>query len=429
MNNATARQSADGHALASAIDVVLRAAAFDTGALEGLYETDRGFTYSVAVQEAAWLTRLSTRDERLPDLFEAQIKAFALTAPVADKSQPVTESWIRQVHEIVTGPQATYHASTATGWQDVALPKGEYKQLPNRVRVNGGHRSFARPEETPAEMDRLAQNLRSAAFLDAHAVVQSAYAHYALTAVHPFADGNGRVARVLGSLYIRRPTGVPLLIWADQRDTYVEALKAADRGDHRDFTMFTFDTAVDGIRMVRNELGPPLTNVIEDLRQLHVSHGGLSYVELDAVGNLVADLVQSVLHDILSTGILPTGISGQVTRGANPREPLADATEYRHLGNNSPGIIYVQFTSSPPAGATFQKAIVVSVARRTEARYAFQLQCNGFEGTEDLRLRDVRPVASAGATFRTRQWLTRLIAEFSMELKGPAEAALHQAGY
>jgi len=100
------------------------------------------------------------------------------------------------------------------------------------------------------------------------------------TAVRPFADGNGRVARVLGSLYIRRPTGVPLSSGPTSAIRTWRPLKAADRGDHRDFTMFTFDTAVDGIRMVRNELGPPLTNVIEDLRQLHVSHGGLSYVEL-----------------------------------------------------------------------------------------------------------------------------------------------------
>src|SRR5713226_9468302 len=36
--------------LPRALEIVRRAAAFDTGAIEGLYETDRGFTITVALQ-------------------------------------------------------------------------------------------------------------------------------------------------------------------------------------------------------------------------------------------------------------------------------------------------------------------------------------------------------------------------------------------
>ena len=40
-----------------AVDIVLRATAFDTGAIEGLYETDYGFTFAVAVQGVALRNR------------------------------------------------------------------------------------------------------------------------------------------------------------------------------------------------------------------------------------------------------------------------------------------------------------------------------------------------------------------------------------
>src|ERR1022692_4004478 len=40
--------------LARAKNIAKRAAAFDTGAIEGLYDSDRGFTYTVAFETAAW---------------------------------------------------------------------------------------------------------------------------------------------------------------------------------------------------------------------------------------------------------------------------------------------------------------------------------------------------------------------------------------
>src|SRR4029077_17053642 len=48
------RREGSPELLPRALEIVRRAAAFDTGALEGLYETDRGFTITVAMQSALW---------------------------------------------------------------------------------------------------------------------------------------------------------------------------------------------------------------------------------------------------------------------------------------------------------------------------------------------------------------------------------------
>jgi hypothetical protein len=79
-------------------------------------------------------------------------------------------------------------------------------------------------------MARLAGELHSAEFAALHPVVQAAYSHYALTAIHPFADGNGRLARTIASLFLMRAVGVPLLIFADQWPSYYQALGYHARG-------------------------------------------------------------------------------------------------------------------------------------------------------------------------------------------------------
>src|SRR5580692_8668270 len=48
-------------AFAKAREIAQRAAAFDTGAIEGLYETDRGFTYSVAFEIGSWQAALDAK--------------------------------------------------------------------------------------------------------------------------------------------------------------------------------------------------------------------------------------------------------------------------------------------------------------------------------------------------------------------------------
>jgi hypothetical protein len=55
-------QGLSAEVLARARNVAKRAAAIDTGAIEGLYEVDRGFTYTVAVETATWEAALAARE-------------------------------------------------------------------------------------------------------------------------------------------------------------------------------------------------------------------------------------------------------------------------------------------------------------------------------------------------------------------------------
>src|SRR6185369_6639472 len=188
--------------LTRALEIVRRAAAFDTGALEGLYESDRGFTFTVAMQSASWEAAVEKKGAEVRALFESQLHAYDHILDFATEAVPIAEAWIRKLHADITESQKTYRVWTEIGWQEQELPKGQYKHLPNHVLLaDGTYHAYAPVDMTPTEMYRFCQEIRSEAFRDAHPVLQASYAHYGLVMIHPFADGNGRVARALGSVF------------------------------------------------------------------------------------------------------------------------------------------------------------------------------------------------------------------------------------
>jgi len=63
--------------------------------------------------------------------------------------------------------------------------------------------------------------------------VEAAWLHHAFTLVHPFTDGNGRVARCLATLVFLKHDWFPLVVTRSDRDEYITSLRQADKGDLR----------------------------------------------------------------------------------------------------------------------------------------------------------------------------------------------------
>jgi hypothetical protein len=292
------RERADSNQVAGSLQSILRAAAFETGVIEGLYDGDRGITFAIAEYAAAWEGYLA--DRRGPDVLRQvrdQLAGYELALDAALDRRPLTEMWVRHAHEVVCASQATNRVRTAVGWQDRPLHRGRYKESPNHVRTaDGSVHSYAPPLEVGAEMARLVEELRSDAFADAHPAIQAAFAHHALTHVHPFEDGNGRVARLLASVPILRAARAPLFVEAFDRPAYFNALEAADEDDLQRFVDWMSFQLVHSFRFlsraVRQSLGegsrwdiigaepPPLTTaqiagaavMVADAAVVHVEH-------------------------------------------------------------------------------------------------------------------------------------------------------------
>src|SRR6266487_2875150 len=74
--------------LKRAREVATRAAAVETGAIENLYEVDRGFTFTVAMEAATWQADAAAKGPQFRVLFEAQLKAYDLVLDFATQRTP-----------------------------------------------------------------------------------------------------------------------------------------------------------------------------------------------------------------------------------------------------------------------------------------------------------------------------------------------------
>ena len=414
--------------LDSAINVATRAAAVDTGAIEGLYETDRGLTTTIAFQEPEWETAMRSRQERLPDFFKAHLAAFDLASEVAARKKPVTEAWIRELHEVLTGPQAEYDVLTPKGWVKAPLPKGQYKDQPNHVNQKDGTKHIYAPvSSVSSEMHRLVEDTKTEAFGTAHPVLQAAYVHYALVAIHPFADGNGRVARSLASIYLRRGASIPLLIWSDQRTEYFDALEAGDSQNRKRFVEFIFDRSIDALTFVANRLGPSPEDELAKLGELYLAYGGLTFAELNAKAGEIRAQAISTIRALIGEWSLPKDVTVEASTGGGD-VPMKDPGYGHPVGGPSLG--HIQITSRAPASAAERVSFHVVVAQEEKARYAFRLETEDEEAASiELRLSDVHPDIAESVITQFRELGRRIIGNALVRVNEQATIARKESGF
>lgn len=427
-----ARKESTPEHLDQAFRFVMRAAALDTGAIEGLYEVDRGFTYSVAAQDAAWETKMDERGPSVRPLFEAQLHAYELVLDAATQKTPIVEVWIRRLHEEVTAAQETYRVLTDLGWDERPLPRGKYKTTPNHVLLTDGSvHSYAPVAETAPEMARLVEQLQSAEFAAADPIVQAAYAHYALVVIHPFSDGNGRVARALASVYLYRDGAVPLLVFADRKPIYLDALHSADSGDYFPFTSFVQNAAISAVSLVVDNLRAAQTSPIEDtvrrLADLVRAQAELTHTDMDQVANALSGHVFSALEG-RRAGLapLPSGVQAvvqNVQAEPPPRELFRPSRANPRLGVQ-PSV----HSAAPADGSAMDRFyVLVSTGRDTTESLVVVREGDGEEWK--FALDEVYPDLSLTGHARLDALAERAWSELFLKLEPQMEQSLRNAGY
>ncbi len=107
-----------------------------------------------------------------------------------------------------------------------------------RVRVTGSSRIFPNPLKVPELMAELVAKINAMVEHDEHPVLIASAAHFGLVHVHPFADGNGRTARLLMNLILLRFGYPPALLPVERRLEYDQALELANEGNTTLFDQF-----------------------------------------------------------------------------------------------------------------------------------------------------------------------------------------------
>ena len=108
------------------------------------------------------------------------------------------------------------NAKTPDG-QDIRMQikVGEYKSRPNSVLTATGEVfSYASPEETPAFMTSLVDWYNLEADKGILTPVElAALLHYRYIRIHPFEDGNGRIAPFISNFVLHR-YGYPMIVYS-----------------------------------------------------------------------------------------------------------------------------------------------------------------------------------------------------------------------
>jgi Fic family protein len=428
-----AKSSADPETLQEVIRIATRSAAADTGAIEGLYEVDRGFTVSVAAEAAAWDNIHREKGALVARFMNDALAGYDYVLDLVTGSKPLTEAWIRELHVVLCRSQETHQVQTSLGPQEQELLKGTYKTQANSPLnlARGTIHSYASVEDTPPEMARLVAELASEDFTVAHPVMQAAYAHYAFVCVHPFPDGNGRVARALASVYLYRSPGVPLVIFADQKPEYLDALELADDGDYQRFTRFIGDRARDTVRMVIRRLRSTSSGANHRLETVEIEasllgRGGLAHEDVDRLAVLMFSYLLDAVQDYVA-GLRPLG---PMTVEAHEVGTSPMGIELPHLrGMGGAPAIQILAHVGGPAPLRGVLSLRVFIVKSRILDYDFVVMKDNAIEVERFYIRDFAPSLSGAANNMLRSVAEENVEDLIRLVAAEAASALRRAGY
>ena len=167
---------------------------------------------------------LTISGKPLKDTLEAKNLSQALTLfeELAD----------RQAGAILETDVRSLHAAVLKGVND--RDAGKYRDV--EVAITGSKHRPPGPESVAPEMQRFGRWLKDvthpAALTRLNPLLVASVAHTWFVSIHPFIDGNGRVARLLLNLMLMR-FGHPIaVITKEDRHRYYEALGESDQNGH-----------------------------------------------------------------------------------------------------------------------------------------------------------------------------------------------------
>lgn len=216
-------------------DRLIRSLSIETGILERLYDLDRGTTEALILHGFAedLVSRSSTNIEPslLIDILRDQEAAIRLVMDCVAKKRELTKGVLHELHAILTKHQETTRAVDQFGnRRDISLRKGAFKEYPNNPeRPDGTVHEYCPPLQVDPEVENLLTWFKE--YDKEDPLVLAAWLHHRFTQIHPYQDGNGRVARALITLVLLRARLLPLVVDRDLRVDYLNALETADSGN------------------------------------------------------------------------------------------------------------------------------------------------------------------------------------------------------
>ncbi len=170
----------------------------------------------------------------MKDLEDMKAHNVGLKMMVEEASNPdrqLSENFIRQLHHTLLREDYKVYRKNENGViTSYTVHAGQYKTRPNSVITATGERfEYASPEETPALMHDLIEWYKEEELKKELTPIQLATVfHYRYIRIHPFEDGNGRIARLLVNYILRRHNYPMIVVKTKNKQHYLNALNQCD---------------------------------------------------------------------------------------------------------------------------------------------------------------------------------------------------------
>ncbi len=218
----------------------------ETGIIEGLYTLNQGTTTTLLeygfVPNVIRAQDTNIEPERLLLILNDHHTSVGLVHGYIRDERPLSAHTIRELHACITSHQDTHDAVDSLGHRvQRPLRRGVFKHYPNNsTRLDGWVHQYCPPEQVDSELARLLHlyEIYNRQTTSCHPALCAAWLHHRFVQIHPFADGNGRVARALMNWHLIRADFLPVAITHTRRIPYLHALNRADAGDLVPFMEF-----------------------------------------------------------------------------------------------------------------------------------------------------------------------------------------------
>ncbi len=457
------REDSDPNAYRDFLERVDRRWAIETGIIEGIYNIDVGTTQTL-VQNGLLLDLIEpTATDRDPHDLVRVLKDHQTSAEYVTESirrrTPFSGHFIRQLHQLLTRNQLTYTAVDQFGRSfETPLDRGGFKNQPNNpMRPDGSIHEYCPPVHVVSEVERLVSLCKRIQDNDDsyHGLLVAAWLHHRFTQIHPFQDGNGRVARALLTWHLAKEDYLPVVVSRDDRKLYIECLELADAGDLDPFVQFIVKLER---RMILEALGEPapvihsgmvsqiLDHITDRVRQQHQAQlaqrrlvNSVAEVLQDAAKTHLESQAEPIIRRLSEAGLAVESVidwGGPSNKEHWYRAQLVKtASDMMHWANLNESRFFIKLSINPEDQSRTPRLIFVvslhhvgrqltGIMAATAFAQIVNYQDYSTEGSEELSDPAFRNCTIESFTFTWEDNAEAIVARFVRWMDGPMSMAL-----
>lgn len=209
----------------------------ETGLIEGLYLLTKEITRQLIElgisseiifhddnqNHLSELERMQKAIE-ISEIIHDNIEAFLEIDRIIYENREISIDLIKNLHKVFTS-NARYFHHPKEGMK--LLRRGKFKLRPNTVYdpKTSKYLLFAAPSIVERKMNELLMNLLSRIKMNEEVFGIASWLHCVFIGIHPFDDGNGRVARALASILLGKAGFLPFTVSPEMKEEYYYAVK------------------------------------------------------------------------------------------------------------------------------------------------------------------------------------------------------------